>query len=109
METSEEEFIAQQFKKLHEVRTKSFCEKNVVNIKNDEYEAKIKDLETKILQTKEEWANLVNFLNEELSIAEKTAVEAKCKYVEVASEKEYFQYKYNDLLNKIKKGKKINE
>lgn len=70
---------------------------------NEENESKIKELEKKLIQTKEEWANLVNFLNEELNLVEKTAVEAKLRYVEVASEKEYYQYKYSDLLKKIQK------
>ncbi len=84
-------------------KSKNFSENNANFLQNDESSMKIIELERKLVQTKEEWANLVNFLNEELILAEKTAVEAKIKYVESASQKEFFQYKYNSLLNQIKK------
>ena len=85
-------------------KSKSFSEKNANFLQNDDSSMKIVELEQKLVQTKQEWANLVNFLNEELVLAEKKAVEAKIKYVESASQMEFFQYKYNDLLNKIKKN-----
>jgi len=89
--------------KLAENRSRSFTEKNSISTLNDEKENKIRNLEKDLVETKEKWANWVNFLNEELSLAEKTAVQAKVKYVEEASQKEFFQYKYNDLLSKVKK------
>lgn len=93
--------LRNEIKRNHESKPKSDKIEN--NIQNMENETKIKDLERKLIQTKEEWANLVNFLNEELSLAERAAVEAKTKYVEEASQKEFFQFKYNFLLSKMKK------
>lgn len=110
---SKMQLLSDEIKRAHDNRNKSVYEKNFnysQNIcNNNEYEQKIKDLEKKLIQTKEEWANLVNFLNEELSLAERVAVEAKVKYVEEATQKEYFQFKYNFLLSKLKKNNVIKE
>ena len=87
-----------------EIRTSSFAERNNINVMNDAKDLKILELESDLVEAKEKWGNLVNFLNEELNLAEKAAVQAKVKYVEEASQKEFFQFKYNDLLCKLKKG-----
>ena len=96
--------LRSELKTALEIRTSSFAEKNNINVMNDAKDLKILELESDLVEAKEKWGNLVNFLNEELNLAEKAAVQAKVKYVEEASQKEFFQFKYNDLLCKLKKG-----
>ena len=90
--------------------TEKFFDQNFKIMKEENFELKnnISVLEINILNSKTEWAELNNFLSNELQLTEKLAVDAKLKLAEVSMERDYLQNKIQKLSSNMNNTNNIN-
>eukprot|EP01017_Pseudomicrothorax_dubius_P033648 TRINITY_DN4524_c0_g1_i14.p1 TRINITY_DN4524_c0_g1~~TRINITY_DN4524_c0_g1_i14.p1 ORF type:complete len:576 (-),score=179.62 TRINITY_DN4524_c0_g1_i14:179-1906(-) len=60
-------------------------------------------LQNFIIHNQKQFADELNFLREELKLAENTAIDAKLQFAQAASDKDYYQLKYKQLLAFMKR------
>ena len=54
-----------------------------------------------VIKSEERWAFENNGLREELRMAETIAVESKLKLAQIAADKDFYMFKYNELLSEL--------
>jgi hypothetical protein len=54
-----------------------------------------------VIKSEERWAYENNGLREELRMAETIAVESKLKLAQIAADKDFYMFKYNELLSEL--------
>ena len=70
--------------------------------KNEEIKIENNNLKITHENDKIEWLQEKKFIESELKLAENVTIEAKLKYAEVATDKDYYHFKYKEMLKKIK-------
>ncbi len=73
----------------------------------ENFQAEKMRLENYLAKVKLELINEKNFLLGELKNAEKVAVEAKLKYAQVSTERDYFEFQYKSLLKEGRQNRPI--
>lgn len=66
-----------------------------------------KELENKYIKLKREYEEEKKFLEDELKHTEETAIDAKLKFAEICTEKDYFEHEHKMIIAELKR-KKIN-
>ena len=80
------------------------CNKNEeYEIQLDELNRELKNKDSLIIKMKASFIEEGNFLQEELKMAEETAIQAKVKYAQFAMDVDFYKLKYNKLKKELKK------
>ena len=104
--------IKNTFEEMQEIRRKNIHNSSENNLREEitvllEENEKLRDdlsrLEIYLANSKTQWVDENVFLQSELNMAEKVAIDAKIQFAQVSTDKDYYQFKYKELLKGSKK------